>query len=181
MIVDRIPNIVTSFKIEFAYSSEKTRDGAPTLIPVEKGGAKNNAQILLLKEGITVRKAKNMLWRRETRKTGWYKKPVKPGKNSVYVKSKTKFHDIDVVLYTKIEPNITPLTPHKLAQLAIDSARSKSGGQELDGISYLIQMKKNGIHTPLMERYEKEILRETGTETLEDALRVIRNQLKNTP
>jgi len=59
------------------------------------------------------------------------------------------------------------------------SARSKSGEQGLDGITYLMQAKRNDIHTPLMNKYEREILNETGAKSLEDALRIIRNQPKN--
>ena len=175
VIVNRIKNVVTPFKIEFARSS-KTRDYAPTLIPVETGGAENKAQILLLKEGITEEKATDMLWRRETNQVGSdkkYKRPTNPGKDSVLVERLEAFNDVDVVLYTKIGANIDPLTPQELSRLAIRSALSKSGAERRDGISYLINAKSNGIQTPLMALYEKEIFRELKVESLENALHIL--------
>jgi hypothetical protein len=43
-----------------------------------------------------------------------------------------------------------------------------------DGISYLLDAKRNGIVTPLSAPYELEILRRTETTTLGDALTKIR-------
>ena len=64
-----------------------------------------------------------------------------------------------------------PLTPEHLAELAIRSARLERTGR--DGISYLIRAKKNQIVTPLSPAYEAEILRRTGTSSLESALKII--------
>ncbi len=153
---------------------KKSRAGAPTLVPVKTGGSKNKAQIFVLKNIVTIRKARNMLWRRETHKTkGIYRKPAKSNKNAIIIKSKRNFHDIDVVLYTKIEPNINPLAPKEIARLAIESARSMKINQGMDGISYLIQAKRNGVHTPLMDEYERAILEQLGSANLEDALHLI--------
>jgi hypothetical protein len=66
---------------------------------------------------------------------------------------------------------IRPLTAERLAELAITSARQERAGR--DGISYLIKAKLNGIATPLSPSYEQEILRRTGTASLEEALRSI--------
>jgi len=79
------------------------------------------------------------------------------------------FHGLQVVLYTKIAPDIDELKSEKLAELAIWSARSPAGARRHDGISYLINAKGNGITTPLTDEYEKEILRRTDTKSLEDA------------
>jgi hypothetical protein len=46
----------------------------------------------------------------------------------------------------------------------------KDGKDGKDGISYLMNAKKCGIQTPLSPGYEKEILRLTGTDSLEAAL-----------
>src|SRR3989304_1195370 len=104
--IDHQIMVGTTFKIEFAHRS-RTRDYAPTLIPVRRGGAKNRAQILVLKEGVTARKARNMLWRREAHKEkGQYRKKFCRSRNNrVCIKSKTKFLGVDVVLYTKLKQN----------------------------------------------------------------------------
>ena len=176
--VNQIEGIVTPFKVEFARSS-RTRSGAPTLVPVESGGANVKAVIFILKESVSEKEAIDMLWRRETNKVGSsdvYSPPAQPDENAVLVERLEKFHNIDVVLYTKIGANIDPLTPQKLARLAIDSARSEAGVQGRDGISYLIAAKRNGIQTPLMPEYEEEILREVRATNLEDALRILREE-----
>ena len=171
LTVGRIKSVETPFKLEFARSS-RIRNGAPTLIPVEEGGVHVKAQILILKKGIPEKKAADMLWRRETQQVGSgkvYERPALPNENTVLVERLENFHNIDLVLYTKIGANIDPLTAQKLAQHAISSAKSGAGMKKRDGISYLINAKKQGIHTPLMPEYEKEILRKVGTKSLEDA------------
>jgi len=171
-------NVLTPFELEFARSS-RTRGGGPTLVPVKTGGARVKAQILVLGEGISEKQATDMLWRRETHQVcsgNVYKRPQNPGKNTVLVEQLKNFHNVDLVLYTKIAPNIKLLTPQKLAKLAIDSARSEAGIQGLDGISYLIKAKQNGIQTSLMPQYENEILRELKATSLEGALRIIQEE-----
>jgi len=59
-------DIKTPFNIEFARSS-RSRDGAPTVVPVEGYGASVQAVILALNEDIEIENAKDLLWRRETR------------------------------------------------------------------------------------------------------------------
>jgi hypothetical protein len=68
---------------------------------------------------------------------------------------------------------IEDLTATRLAKLAIASAKDPTVGPGRDGISYLINAKCCGIVTTLSEDYEKEILRLTGTATLEDARRML--------
>lgn len=162
-------DIVTPFKVEFARESSG-RDGAPTLIPVGEGGACVRAAILVLEEGVTVDQAKDVLWRRETRrKTGTYDPPPDQTQNTVLIETLEDFHGVQTVLYTRIGSNITSLTPQRLAELAIQSARVKAGVQRRDGISYLLNAKRNGIETPLMPEYENEILKKSGTNSLEEA------------
>jgi hypothetical protein len=177
-IVSRIENVTTPFEIEFAHRSE-TRNDAPTLVPVSTGGKRSRSQILVLNENIDEVEASNMLWRRETHQVGSgkkYERPATPGKNTVLIERVTDFHDIPVILYTKIAANIDPLTPQKLAELAVKSAQSIAILQGQDGISYLVDAKKNGIQTPLMPAYEKEILKIIGAESLEHALSILRLQ-----
>ena len=166
-----IRNVDTPFKVEFARKS-KTRNGAPTLVPVEHGGAKVKAQIFVMKEGISEKKATDILWRREIHQPESgkeYKRPNLPESNKVFVEKLEHFHDVDIVLYTYLGSNIDPLTPTHLANLAINSVKGALGARKEDGISYLLDVKKQGIKTPLLDEYEKEILRITSTATLKDA------------
>lgn len=166
---ERIKDVKTPFKVEFARRS-CTRGGAPTLVPVKEGGACVKAVILVLQKHISEQETKNMLWRRETNRVG-SGEPYNPSANpAVCMEMIEQFHGIEVVLYTSIKPNIKRLTPQRLAELAIESARGHAGSERRDGISYLIDAKSNGINTPFMNEYEGEILRQTGTESLEEAL-----------
>ncbi len=165
-------DVVTPFNVEFARKSS-VRDGAPTLIPVDKGGTHIRAVILVLKDSVSVRRAKDILWRRETAKIGTsrtYDPPPNPTKNTVLIEELESFLGIDKVLYTRIGSNIRCLTPRRLAELAIKSARAKAGARGRDGINYLLKAKSNGIETPFMPDYENKILKKTGTKSLEEAL-----------
>ena len=55
-------------------------------------------------------------------------------------------------------------------------ASTPSGAGARDGISYLVAAKQNGIVTPLMADYEREILRQTGGRSLEEALAIARRE-----
>jgi len=172
IIRERKDGITTPFSIEFARSSS-TRNGAPTVVPVESGGNPVNATILILKSGINPDEAEDLLWRRETRKEcsdKHYTRPSVPTPNKVFVECLTDFAEIDIVIYTKLGENITNLCAERLADLAIDSAKAKAGRDGKDGISYLISVKRQGITTPLMPDYETAILQKTGTTNLVDAL-----------
>ena len=171
LIAGRITGVKTPFAVEFARRS-RTRNGAPTLVPVSSGGASVEAAILVLEERVCVTEAKNMLWRRETRREGsgeGYVALVSPDTNTVLVRRLEGFEGLDVVLYAEIGANISGPGPRRLAELAVRSAGSDAGKKGRDGITYLIHVKKNGIETPLMPEYEREILRITGAETLEQA------------
>ena len=174
LIRERRKGIETPFSIEFARSSSK-RDRAPTLVPVENGGRPVPATILVLDTAISQEKAKDLLWRRETRSGCSDKHYTRPSEtntnpNKMVVESLNNFAGIDLVLYTKLGANITDLSATKLADLAIASAKAKAGRTGKDGISYLISVKRQGISTPLMPDYESEILRRTGASSLDDAL-----------
>lgn len=169
LIVDRI-NTTTPFAVEFARISG-TRNDAPTLIPFTDG-TQVNAQIFVLQTGITVEQAVNMLYQRETRQQR--KNYVRPSDNditpnTVLIEALTDFEGVNTVLYTKIGSNIEHLTPLFLANKAIESARAKAGADRMDGINYLIAVKRNRIRTVLSDEYEEQILRITGTDDLEAA------------
>lgn len=162
--------IVTPFKIEFARASE-TRNGGPTLVPVQRGGAAVSARIFVLNEEISEADAADMLWRRETRSVGTgkiYSSNPDPGPNTVVVERLKNFYGVDTVIYTRIAANIKPLTPERLARYAIGSVLASSAGR--DGISYLMAAKRNGVLTPLSDRYEEQINAQLDARDLAHAL-----------
>lgn len=160
----------TPFSVEYARIS-KTRDFAPTLIPVKDEGSTVNAVILVLEPSLSLDDAKSMLWRRETRKTeSSYKHKSNPGIDDVQIQTIKNFHGIEEVIYTSIGSNLALNSPGILAKLAIESILNNAGEKKIDGVRYLQSAKKNGIITPKTGDYEKCILEETQTETLDDAI-----------
>lgn len=171
--IDIVEDVETPFPIEFARSSS-SRGGAPTLIPVETGGAKVHGRILLV--SASSEEAMNMLYRREIHRVGsgkTYKEPAVEQTNSVRIKSLPNFREVETVLYTDISSNIAIITAEELAKLAVKSVTCAE--TDKDGITYLIAAKANGIRTTLSDAYEMEILRMTGATSLEDALRALRS------
>ncbi len=163
---DRIDGIETPFRVEFARSSQ-TRDGGPTLVPVNDGGARIPAVVVVLDASVDEEHARDMLYRRESGKVG---------ANVTYSQSKQAwigelrdFAGVDVCLYTALAPNIQPLTEAHLAELAIKSACAAAGTKRRDGISYLNEAKRRGTNTPLMPAYEEEILARTDARDLNEA------------
>ena len=178
LVRERLCNVSTPFSVEFARSSS-SRCGAPTLVPVERGGAPVQAVILVLDATLNIERAEDLLWRRETRNEGGGKhyKPARIiGPNNVVIKRLNDFYGVKKVLYTYIKSNIETLTPQHLADLAICSSRDKECRSGRDGISYLASVKSHGIVTPLMKDYETAILDKTGTKTLNEALKKIKAQ-----
>jgi cation transport regulator ChaC len=169
-----ISDVMTPFHIEFARKSDG-RGGAPTLVPVERGGAHVKGRIFVM--SLTEQEAANVLYRREINKIGsdrTYDNTKEVTEKRVRVERLTNFAGLDVVLYTRIAATIDPLTAENLADLAIKSVGDPKAGCRRDGISYLIDAKQHGIFTALSPDYEAEILRKTGCGTLEDALAKLR-------
>lgn len=177
LIIERRTEVETPFRIEFARSSS-SRSDAPTVIPVTNGGSHVKATILVLQASVTLQEAEDLLWRRETRNERsekHYPRPSKPALNSVIVDRLEHFNGI--VIYTSLGANIPDLSPTRLAELAVASARADAGKDSKDGISYLISLKRQGISTPLMPDYESEILRLSNADSLEAALGVCRGDV----
>jgi hypothetical protein len=177
LISDRILNVMTPFSVEFARSSS-SRDGAPTLVPIEDGGAQVLGVILVLDPKVDVPRAEDYVWRRETRNEcsdKHYSRPTSPGPNTVLVEKLRNLAQVEIVLFTKIGANIRNRAPEYLADLAICSARREAGAKRMDGISYLISVKKQGIYTPLMPGYEANIIQKAKAQTLEEAYDKIRS------
>jgi hypothetical protein len=165
----------TPFPVEYARIS-RTRGGAPTLVPHELGGPVL-AEILVLDDGISFDEARNMLWRRERRQEGTGESYSRgTGENSVLVE---EFHDdpcVATVLYTDFNPSgkIPHPTAMDLAKRAIASVAAALEG--MDGITYLMNALRSGIETPLTADYKAEILKQTLTLTLEDALKTAKGE-----
>lgn len=180
-IIGRIEEVETPFLVEFARSS-RTRDGAPTLIPVTMGGCRVRAVILILNPEVSVESAMDLLWRRETRKgdrTIRYQARTDPGPNHVVVEHLSNFSGLKTVLYTSIGANIPKNTPECLARLAIESAKGNAGATKMDGINYLLSVKRHGVKTPLLPAYEVKILELSKADSLEKAFEKIRSKNAN--
>jgi hypothetical protein len=172
-IIRRIPGVRTPFNVEFARTS-KRRGGAPTLVPVDHGGAPVTGVIFVLR--LPESDAASCLWRREIHQVGSGRSYVAPkikGADTVEIRRLGHFEGVDIVLYAHIPANIEPLTTGALASLAIGSVRKAERGR--DGISYLIEAKRIGITTGLSAEYEADILRRTGCGDLHEALHKLRD------
>ncbi len=179
-IVERRP-VTTPFPVEFARCS-CSRGEAPTLVPVDSGGAQVKAEVLVLDDSVTLEDAKNILWRRETRTTNRaarYERPNRPGPNRVLVEKLRRFEGLETVIYTDFAPSgkIYDPNPRALAEKAIESVAKAKPGQ--DGITYLTNTKEAGVVTPLISAYESKILELTGTHTLDEALQRAHNDLSS--
>ena len=179
LVIARIPGVVTPFRIEF-FRSSPTRGGAPTVVPVENGGATVRGTVLVLHDRVSIEDARDLLWRRETRRIGTgrhYRKPSEPDPNQMFAEELPNFAGVGVVLYARFGRTLSNPSPDELAALAIKSAMGEAGKRGLDGISYLISLKRQGIVTPLMPAYEEALLKQTGAASLEDALKGIRPRM----
>lgn len=179
LVSRQIPDVETPFSVEFARSS-CSRDGAPTLVPVDVGGASVRGVLLVLDAGVDRAQAEDLLWRRETRQESsdsHYARPPKPGNNHVLVECVNGLAGVETVLYTKIGANVGKPTAELLAELAIDSARSAAGARRTDGINYLETAIRQGIETPLTADYRAAILGKTGAASLKEAYERIRSSV----
>jgi hypothetical protein len=186
-LIERCAEAVTPFPVEYARQS-KGRGYAPTLIPYNDGSPVNG-KVLILKEEVDKQTALDALYSRE--KFGPkgdvvpYVVPSPVGINDIVLENSPEFAEqfgLECVLYTKLGPNREvqgdPLTAENLAKWAINSiTREKKPAKEgEDGITYLRDAKAKGIVTPLTEAYEAEILRQTGTATLDEALENVKSK-----
>jgi hypothetical protein len=170
--------VQTPFCVEFARLSTK-RGGAPTLCPVDNGGDRVHASLLVLGGNVSLREAKDMLWRRETDQVGGgrrYRERQAPTPNTVLIKDLGGFEGIDHVLFVDFpsQGKLSNPTAAQLADAAIKSARGRSDNR--DGISYLLNATRSGIVTPLTADYERTILEKMGTATLEQAREKLRER-----
>lgn len=170
--VGRTENVLTPFHVEYARSSGG-RGGAPTLVPVEEGGARVRAVILEVSGSAA--DATDIVYRREINQVGSgkrYREHPADRKGVVRIDHIEGLAGFDLVLSTRLDANIAPLTGEILADLAIQSALKMEDGR--DGITYLIDAQRSGIITPLTSAYEAKILHKTGATDLAAALKAIR-------
>ena len=174
--VRRIGGVETPFRVEFSRSS-RVRDRAPTLVPVERGGARVVGVVLVLHDSVSETAAQDMLYRRERNRVGSgdrYADVDPSDPDSAFLGRLDGFAGLDVVFHAALRANIEEPAPELLARLAIASARAPSGATGRDGIRYLMDAKQSGIVTPLMDGYEAAILRRTGGRDLDEARMIAR-------
>lgn len=171
VIVGEKRDVLTPFHVEYARSSQK-RCGAPTLVPVASGGRPVRA--VIFEVSISANEALDIVYRREINAVSSGRKYVEPESNktnAVRLDLFERFEGFDVVISTRMSPNIDPLLADVLADLAITSARELRDGR--DGISYLLNAKACGIETELSAAYEQAILERTGATSLAEALEAV--------
>lgn len=138
-IIGEKRGVITPFHVEFARSSNGRR-GAPTLVPVASGG--RPVQAVIFEVGISAHEACDIVYRREVNAVSSGRKYVEPDStktNAVRLDLFEKFEGFDVVVSTRMSPNIEKPSGDLLADLAITSARGLRDGR--DGISYLLNAK----------------------------------------
>lgn len=173
LIVRRV-STQTPFPVEYARLSRSRGDG-PTVVP-HPSGRPVQAEILVMKDGVSLVEAKNLLWRRETRNEGSgkiYVEGISP--NSVLIKTWNGIQDISHVLYTDFPPSGKLAHPNAqaLAKAAVMSVAKAPLGK--DAINYLIQLTEAGVETALTAEYRAEILRLTKAINLQQALSLLLN------
>jgi hypothetical protein len=128
--VGRKGNVLTPFRVEFARSSTG-QGGAPTLVPVDEGGAHVRAVILEL--SVSADEAADIVYRREINEVGSgkrYREHPSDRKGVVRIDSYQGLEGFDLVLSTRLDANIDPLTADVLAELAIASALRVRNGRD---------------------------------------------------
>ena len=166
-IKKRIRSVNTPFKVELARKND-LYGGAPGLVPVNSGGANVSADIIVFKDSITEHQALNMLYRMENHLEGTkkiYRKPRHPSSNVFVIKTLPNFYGINKVFYPFIGRNINKITAKKLAKLTMDSVFNTEE-KDPDGFTYLMNLKKHSITTPMVESCEEEILNQTFSNSL---------------
>lgn len=186
-----MPDVETPFSVEYARRSS-SRAGAPTLVPVaDEKGWRVKSRIFVMKPGTRIRRAQNILYRRELHRTGdpdkKYPAVDNPGVNDVIVDEIHKLNGVDRVLYTRIGVNLTGILVDErtdqekaelLARLAIDSVREATYFTCQDGIHYLDVASHYGVKTKLTDAYRQAILRlaDNAPDLAEARLRIARQK-----
>lgn len=168
-IVRRIDGVRTPFSVEYARSS-RSRDGAPTLVPVSNGGSRLDAAVFALDPEIDEATARTLLLRRESHRADARATSDDPP----WIRRVHGLAEMETCLYAALDANLRDPTPQQLAQLAGRSAARESGARRHDGISYLDAQLRRGVTTPLTEPYVEAVLALTGARDLGEAWQVVR-------
>ncbi len=177
-LIGRRIQTVTPFPVEYARLSNG-RGGGPTVVP-HTLGRPVRAEILVLRDGVSLPQAQDLLWRREVGKEGTGRHYVpEDGPNRVAVKDWPGYQGIAHVLYTDFPGagKVAAPTSEMLAQAAVASVAKAPVGK--DGISYLLQLIESGVETALTADYQAAILRLTGASTLPQAIVQLRAAQRN--
>jgi hypothetical protein len=169
---NHISHISTPFKVELARKNTDL-GGAPELVPVSSGGTHVDGDLLIFKDYITEQQAMDMLYRMENNLEGTgkiHKKLSHSTSTNLEIKSLNNFYGIDKVFYPSIRRNINQITPEKLAKLTMDSVIN-TDEKEPDGFTYLMNLRKHNIKTPMSEAIEEEILNQTASNSLFESRR----------
>jgi hypothetical protein len=172
LITRMVTPVETPFRVEFARRSIK-RDLAPTLVPVTSGGSVVQASVLCLREGTSEAATIDALYRREINQVGSSAR-YDETKSNLRVREHRHLAGLDVCYSIAPQQTILEPDPPQLALWALESAMDDAGRERRDGITYLAQVTKNGILTPLTKPYTDEVLALTGALTLEAAWQVAR-------
>lgn len=165
----------TPFEVEYAHSSH-THAGAPTLAPVPDGkGGRVKAKMFVLKPGVSLAKARDILYRRELNRVGDLEKRYFPqalsAANTVVVEEIPRFAGLEYALYARRGPNLPQTLDERLpvsakasllAKLAVGSVDESTYFTNRDGLAYLSAAIHSGVCTPLTSTYRREVLRICG-------------------
>jgi hypothetical protein len=168
-IVRRIDGVRTPFSVEYARSS-RSRDGAPTLVPVANGGSRLDAAVFALDPDIDEATTRTLLLRRESHRADAQATSDHPP----WIRRVHGLAGMETCLYAGLDANLRDPSPQQLAQLAGRSAARESGARRHDGISYLDAQLHRGVTTPLTEPYVEAVLALTGARDLAEAWQVVR-------
>lgn len=166
--------VQTPFAVEYARCS-RSRCGAPTLVKVDGPGigAPVRAQLLILRDGVTIETARDMLYRREIHRVGKLSQRYDAAQaqhtpNTIQIEELSDVAGVEVVLYAGLcanldfilDPTCSPMEKAgRLAQLAVESVTLETFEAGTDGIRYLADAIRSGIQTPLTEPYREAVLR----------------------
>ncbi len=159
-------DIETPFPVEYARTT-RSRAGAPTLVSVPEGhGSRVRSTVLVLRVGISLQQAENILYRRELNQVGdlslVYHPRTNLGLDTLIIDRFMQIAGLDEVIAAHFPLNILEILDshyddHEKAEIltikARDSLTKETYQTRRDGISYLDANLRAGVQTPLTEIY----------------------------
>jgi uracil permease len=185
--------VITPFPVEYARKS-KNRYHAPVLVPVKTDGSRVKAQILVMKPGISMHKACDLLYRRAINFVDEpaivYADKDLHENSDLDIQYIENLENVEKVFYTAFTPNIDTIVDpdispddkaKELAYLAIESLNQDTFCMQRDGIRCLIEDISSGVKTPLSDFYVREIINRASANDLNEARIFIAKQKKIYP